>query len=254
MIGIGIGASTLDPLTNDNPTAGAFSIGAGIWWALSGIIAAYVGGYVASRLSGAPKDATGGWHGLTAWAATTLLVIYLLGTAVGGLIGGAVSAVSSAAGGVGKAAGTAMQTAAPALANSDPFSAVERTVRGAGSDPAALRDDAVSSVRDLLTGDAAKANDAREKAAQALARSQNISAEDARTRVAGYEKQYRDTVESAKRQAAQVADATAKSVSRGALLASLALILGAVASWFGGVAGAVDPLVKARTGRDGALN
>ena len=35
-------------------------------------------------------------------------------------------------------------------------------------------------------------------------------------------------------------------MSRGALLGSLALILGAVASWFGGKAGTVDPTVTAQ--------
>jgi hypothetical protein len=253
MIGIGIGASTLDPLTNDNPAASTFSVGAGIWWALSGIIAAFVGGFVASRLSGRPKASTGGWHGLTSWAATTLLVFYLLSTALGSLVGGAFSTVSSALSGLGRTAGTAVQTAAPALANSaDPFASIERTVRGStGNDPAALRDDAVAAARDLLTGDPAKANDARERAAQALARSQNISADEARTRVTGYEKQYRDTVETAKRQASQAAETAAKAVSRGALLGSLALLLGALASWFGGRLGAVDPTVTAnlRNGR-----
>ena len=78
MIGIGIGASTLNPMTGDNPSASGFSIGAGLWWALSGIIAAFVGGYIASRLSGRPKASTGGWHGLTSWALTTLVVFYLL--------------------------------------------------------------------------------------------------------------------------------------------------------------------------------
>lgn len=247
MVGIGIGASTLDPMTGDNPGAGSFSIGAGIWWALSGIVAAFVGGFVASRLSGRPKESTGGWHGLTSWAATTLLVFYLLSTAVGSLVGGAFSTVSGAIGGLGRTAGSAVQAAAPALANaSDPFSAIERTVRGStGSDPAALRDDAVSAVRDLLTGDAARANDARERAAQALARSQNVPVEEARTRIAAYEKQYRETVDAAKRQAVQAADAAAKAVSRGALLGSLALLLGALAAWFGGRMGSVDPTVTA---------
>ena len=39
MLGLGIGIATLDPGTGDNPTASTFSIGAGIWWTLSGIIA-----------------------------------------------------------------------------------------------------------------------------------------------------------------------------------------------------------------------
>ena len=57
MIGIGVGASTLDPGAgpNENPSAQGFSIGAGIWWTVSGIVAALAGGYVAGRLSGKPK-------------------------------------------------------------------------------------------------------------------------------------------------------------------------------------------------------
>jgi hypothetical protein len=248
MIGIGIGASTLDPMTGDNPAVSSFSIGAGIWWALSGIIAAFIGGYVASRLSGQPKESTGGWHGLTTWAMTTLVIFYLLSTAVGGLVGGAFNTVSGALGGLGRTATSVAQTAAPALANAaDPFASIEQSVRGAtGNDPAAMQNAAIASVRALITGNPEQANDARERAAQALARAQNIPAEEARTRVAGYEQQYRQAADQAKRQATEAADTAAKAVSRWALLASLALLLGALASWFGGRAGSVDPTITAR--------
>jgi hypothetical protein len=46
MLGIGIGAATLDPGTSDNPSAESFSIVAAIWWALSGIVASFAGGYI----------------------------------------------------------------------------------------------------------------------------------------------------------------------------------------------------------------
>ena len=82
MLGLGIGVATLDPGTGDNPSAATFSIGAGVWWTVSGIIAALVGGYAAGRLSGRPKEATAGWHGLTAWALTTLVIFYLLSLAL----------------------------------------------------------------------------------------------------------------------------------------------------------------------------
>jgi hypothetical protein len=39
LFGIGVGAATLDPGSGDNPAASTFSIGAAIWWILSGIIA-----------------------------------------------------------------------------------------------------------------------------------------------------------------------------------------------------------------------
>jgi hypothetical protein len=93
----------------------------------------------------------------------------------------------------------------------------------------------------MVTGDQAQASEAREAAAQALARAQNISVEEARTRVGQYEQQYRQALDQAKQKATQAADMAAKVVSRAALLGFLALMLGAVASWFGGRMGAVDP-------------
>lgn len=242
MLGIGIGIATLDPATGDTPQASAFSIAAGIWWTLSGIIASFAGGYLAGRLSGRPKESTAGFHGLVAWAATTLVIFYLLTSTLGSLLGGVYNTVSSAVGGLGR---TAVQTAAPALAqNPDPFSAIEQQVRSAsgGTDPEQLRNTAVTSLRAMLTGDQAQAQQARERATEALARAQNIPPEEARNRIAQYEQQYRQTVDQAK----QVADTAATGVSTAALLGALGLILGALAGWFGGRSGAVDPTITSR--------
>lgn len=262
MIGIGIGASTLDPGAGagENPTATGFSIGAAIWWTLSGVLAALAGGYAAGRLAGTPKEPTAAWHGLTAWAVTTLVVFYLLTSTLGSVIGGAYRTVTNAAGSVGSAAGsvveTAAQVAAPSLASSatDPFASIEQSLRGAtgGNDPAALRDAAIASVRAALTGNQQQAQDARERAAQAIARAQSVPIEQARTRVQQYEQQYRQTVDAAKQQATEAAEAAAKAVSRGALFGSLALLLGAAAGWWGGRLGAVEPTMTARLGLTGA--
>jgi len=248
MLGIGLGAASFDPASSNNPSATTFSIGAGIWWAVSGILAALVGGYTAGRLAGQPKESSGAWHGLTSWALTTLLVFYLLTSTMGSIVGGAFRALGSVASGsaqvLGSTAQTAVQAAAPQLTNSaDPFGSIERAVRDktGGNDPAALRDAAVSSVRALLTGDVNQQQDAREKAAQAIAKAQNIPVEEARTQVSQYEQQYRQTVDQAKQKATEAADAAAKTVSRGALFGAIALILGAIAAWFGGRMGAVDP-------------
>ena len=77
--------------------------------------------------------------------------------------------------------------------------------------------------------------------AQAIARAQNISVEEAQRQVAGYEQQYRQAVDQAQRQATAAADAAARVVSRGALFGFFALALGALAAWFGGRVGAVYP-------------
>lgn len=240
MLGLGIGVATIDPGTGDTPTASSLSIGAGLWWTVSGILASLTGGYAAGRLSGEPVESTAAWHGLAAWATTTLVVFYLLSTTVGSVLGGVYNTVTSAVGEVGR---SAVNTAVPALSQAtDPMASIERSIREAsGSDPAALRDAAANAMRALLTGDAAQQEQARQQAADALARAQNISVEDARARVAQYEQQYRETLERAKQQATEVADAAAKTVSRGALFGFVALLLGAIAGWFGGRAGAVYP-------------
>jgi Skp family chaperone for outer membrane proteins len=248
MLALGVGMASLNPTGGDNPSVSTFSLAAALWYIASGIFASFAGGYIAGRLSGKPVESTAGLHGLTAWALTTLVIVYLLTTTVGGIAGGVLNTISSAVGGIGRTATTAAQTAVPALANaSDPFGAIERQVREAsgGNDPAALRDTAVSAMRAALTGDAAQQTEARERAAQALSRAQNISIEQARTQIGQYEQQYRRTAEEAKAKALQAADTAAKAVSRGSLVAALALLLGALAGWFGGRAGTVDPTVTA---------
>lgn len=247
MIGLGIGVATLDPGagTDHNPSASSFSIGAAMWWTLAGIVASLAGGFTAGRLSGEPKETTAAWHGLTSWAVTALVIFWLLTSAVGGLLGGAYRGLTDTAGGTLK---TAAQTAAPALANNpQPFDAVERAIRDAmgGNDAAASRDAAVAAMRAAATGDAQQADAARARAAEALARAQNIPIEEARNQVRQYEQQYRQAVAAAKREATEAAATAAKAVSRGALIGAVSLLLGAVAAWFGGRMGAVDPTITA---------
>ena len=75
---------------------------------------------------------------------------------------------------------------------SDPMAAIENKVRSAagGQDPAALRDAAATAVRAALSGDAAKQAEANDKAAEALAKAQNISADEAKAQVAQYQRQW----------------------------------------------------------------
>jgi hypothetical protein len=249
LLGIGIGAATLDPTVGDNPSAMSFSIGAGIWFALSTILAALAGGYAAGRLAGISRESTAGWHGLTAWALTTLVIFYLLGSTVGGLLGGAYRGMTNALGNVSSAIGSTAETVTQIAVTriADPFSSIEESIRGAvsGNDPAALRDAAIVAVRAVVTGDPQQAAEARERAAQVIARAQNISTEDARTQVQQYAQQYRQAADHAKQQVTQAADAAAKTVSRAALFGAISLLLGGLAGWLGGRMGAVEPTLTA---------
>ncbi|MET4044904.1 hypothetical protein ABIC03_006633 [Bradyrhizobium sp. RT6a] len=254
MVGLGVGLSTMDIAQGDAPSAGSMSVGAGIWFVVSGIVAAALGGYIAGRLSGKASQSTTAYHGLISWAVSTLTVVYLLSSAASGMIGGAVSTTSSALGGAGKALGgtvqTAVQSAAPSLNNvADPMAAIESKVRSGsgGQDPAALRDAAMTAVRAALNGDPAQQAAANDKAADALAKAQNISQDEAKGQIAQYQQQYKETVAKTKEQAKQAADTAAKRVSQGALFGALALLLGALAAFFGGRASAVTPTVSVRT-------
>jgi len=58
------------------------------WQGLSMLISAFVGGYVASRMSGLKRKTDGAMHGCVAWGATTLLFVVLSMSAAGSVLGG----------------------------------------------------------------------------------------------------------------------------------------------------------------------
>lgn len=243
LLGAGIGAAVIDPASNDNPTATALSLSTAGWFIASGVVAAFFGGFVASRLSGRGNRSIGALHGLTTWAVTTLLIVYLLTTSAGVLVGGAFSGLGGILSGAGSTVGTAAMAAAPSLSTAtDPIGTIEQNIRQAsgGNDPVALRDAAIAAVRAALTGDQARADEARKRASDALARAQNISVDQARQQVAQYEEQYKQAASEAKRQATEAAQTAAKALSVGAITATIALLLGAIAAWLGGSAGATS--------------
>ncbi|NKN16300.1 PhnA-like protein [Rhizobium laguerreae] len=240
LLGAGIGAAAIDPASDDNPSATTLSLSTATWFVVSGVIASFIGGYVSSRLSGRPVRSTGALHGVTSWAVTTLVVVYLLTSSIGVLVGGVFTGLGGILSSAGSTVATAATTAAPALATAtDPMAGIEQNIRdlSGGNDPAALRDAAVASMRAALTGDQAKAEEARNRAADALAKAQNIPVEQAKQQVTQYEQQYKEAVAQAKQQATDAAQAAATAFSAGAILAFIALAVGAIAAWIGGAVG-----------------
>jgi hypothetical protein len=128
VLGIAIGLSTFDASEAD-----AFGLGAGIWGAVSGLIAYLLGGVVAGRTGGVALRADDGsirnnglLHGGLVWMVTLVLVVNVLGTGLGSIInvaGGVVSTAATAASNV--AAGAAQNpevvaTAAGAEGTAEP--------------------------------------------------------------------------------------------------------------------------------------
>jgi len=244
MLGTGIGLATVGGA--DAPSVEGFSIVSGLWFIVSGLIAAFVGGYVAARMSGRTVATTGAMHGLTTWAFTTLLVLYLLTTSVGGIIGGALGGVASAVGTMGD---TLTQSATPLVQQVDPAEFIERQVRGTGESPEALQAEAVNALRQLIIAGEAPDAEVRQRAVDALARAANVPPEQAEQRLDEIVAQYRQTMERAQDAAAETADTAASVVSTGALIAFAALVLGAIAGWFGGRSGVVHPVIADRLAR-----
>lgn len=249
MLGAGIGLATIEPTQQgDNPSATGMGIGAAIWWALSGIIAAFLGGWVASRLAGQPSREAGMLHGLAAWAVATLVVLYLVSSAAGSLIGGAFNVAGRTLSGVGSAAGGAVSAAAEQI---NPLEMIQDEIRSAANpnDPEAAGRQLAAEMGRVLTGEGDAVNQARQAAVDILVR-QGMAQEEAQQRVQGWEQRYRETREQVEQQARTAADAAADGASAAAFYGFIALLLGAIAGALGGRTG-TPPLeaVVAETGR-----
>ena len=113
ILGTGIGLTLVDPVEGTTPGATGFGIGAGLYWIITTILALGAGGYAAARVAGVHDRFDGLVHGLVVWGVTLILTLYLLTSAVGGIIGGAFRTVGSVA----TAAGSGIGAAAPKVAD-----------------------------------------------------------------------------------------------------------------------------------------
>ncbi len=106
-LGLAIGISAADIGPGPGSDAKAFGIGAGIWAGLSLLIALFLSGMIASRVSMVVDRTVATTHGALVWVLTMLGILYLAGTGISlgmsGVLGvarGAGSAVGGAAGGL----------------------------------------------------------------------------------------------------------------------------------------------------------
>lgn len=133
LLGIGIGLGTLDFAEEKNPAAG-LGIGSAIWYGVTVLISLFAGGWVAGRLSSAPRSFDGIIHGLLTWSLTTILTFYFISTTVGRIIGGVSRFVGGTLATVGTAAGAGLAQAAPGIGD-----AIQREAREQGIDLNSLR-------------------------------------------------------------------------------------------------------------------
>lgn len=181
LLGVGLGVTALDYGT----AVSSLSAGAISWWIVSGIIAAFVGGFTAGRLAGGTRESTCAWHGLTSWAASIVLITLLVIAGGSALIGGAMN------------------------------------VTGIGG-TITIRNGANTNAVSINTPAVATSNGTTATAAPNAA-NPNMTVD-------------------------------ASTISHGALICTLALVLGGIAAWFGGWLGMVEPTVTPDTWERGRLH
>lgn len=282
LLGIGIGFSSINPLTESRPFSG-LGTGAIIWYVVSTLIALFAGGYVAGRLSGFPKKSTAGLHGLVSWALFTIISLYLLNSAVGSIFNVVGSTLSTAANATGSVVSAAVpdnlgqqirqelnqanisisdirreaneileQTGKPAL---DPdnlerdaqqaANTAERTAGDAAQSPyAASRE--INNALDRIAQRGEKVVNAADKDAliNVLVARTDMTEAEARRTVDGWAQQYEQAMqtvnqklEQAGQTAKEVGSDVADTLATVAILGFFALLIGALAGFFGGAAG-----------------
>lgn len=108
LLGVATGLTAVDPQAAE-PVAGV-PMGMGIWTGLITLISAFIGGYIAARMSGLSRTSDGMLHGFINWAATMVLFAFLATSAVSMILGGTFALLGQGLQGAGSAAGQAMES------------------------------------------------------------------------------------------------------------------------------------------------
>ncbi|WP_236552497.1 hypothetical protein [Belnapia sp. F-4-1] len=258
ILGVAVGASSVDATNAQSPSGSTVGIAAGAWLLISNLIGLAVGGYVAARLSGSADGTDSTLHGLSVWAIGYLLSAVLLGNIIAGTASTATQGLSSIVGGVSQAAGQAASAAsgpASRLASQiDPQQLVDRAQNAlsgtGGGDPAAMNSDQrKAEIGQILTRRVTDGNlpqGDRDRLGRLVAAEYNIPADEANRRIQQVEQQATETAQTAERQAREAADAAATAGAVAAYWAFAAMLLGAVAAVLGARMGTRNAAMAAR--------
>lgn len=276
LLGLGIGLSTFEPATGTDSARG-LGIAQGLWFVVSSLLSLFAGGWVAGHLAGLPRRVDGTLHGVVTWGLTTLLTVYLVGSGVGRVVGGAASLVGSGLGAAGEGIAAAAPGATQALGReldergitlNTVRSEAEALLRDTGNpnlSPEALEAQARAARSDAQAGaeqvaQAPASTDLRAAFDNVFARAEGVASEadrealvnvltartdmtdaEARQTIAQWEQTLgaaRAQVDTLRTQAGVAAEDATNAIGRGALAGFFALLLGGLAAAFGGGLGA----------------
>lgn len=153
ILGIAIAGSAYDP--GDNPRN--FGIGAGVWGAVSALLAFFIGGWLAARSAAVRGHNAGVLNGAMVWVVTIPLMLYMLMGGVGALFRTTGQAVSTGV--------QAASNAAGQVANSNNSQQLEDRAQTAGAKIQATTQNVANQITSAVSNP-----DNQEKAANATAK------------------------------------------------------------------------------------
>lgn len=233
LLGAGIGLGTLDAAAGSTPDASSLGIGAGIWWIVSSCIALFIAGYIAARLAGIEIRFDGMLHGFITWGLATLVMVWLLTSAIGGIIGGGFSALGSVASAAGSGASQVAKPIAQAAGLSPDMiqQQAQAYLQPTNPDPATMspQDAQKEIAKNLATyvGGGAEAPAAKERIINIMAAQMKIGHDDAAKRFDDAQTRLEQTAKGA-------ADASAAAGSKTSFAGFGVLLLGMIAAGVGG--------------------
>ncbi len=181
-VGMAVGLSSIDPA---NPSSAKHAgIGTGIWALIVPVIALFLGGVVASRTSGPNTRASGMIHGAVLWGLTTILGVWAMVWALGGLGNFAGHLTSGAAGMLGQAGVAAAKSSgqvagAMGLNFDDAIAPLNRRLRAEGK-PTVTAEQVQAAAGDTVATAMREGKLDRETVARSLADKTKLSRADAR--------------------------------------------------------------------------
>lgn len=239
LLGSGLGLTMVSPWSNEGASLTTFAVSTAIWLVVVQWLSSGVGGYLTGRLRtkwvGVHTDETffrDTVHGFMAWALATLLMVFVLGSALTSAIGTGVQATSTIASGAALGASAGATASADEASSSGatsyfvdslfrPADATRLAAPGAEGDAAA----AAQASRILFASAASGQITPEDKTylGQLVAARTGLSEVDATARVDAVLAQ----IEQAKVAAQEAADTARQAAATFALMAALSLIIGA---------------------------
>lgn len=264
MLGLSIGAAAIDP-GDPNAVAPTFGTATVLWMAASILISLFVGGAVAGYMSGRVGRNEGLWHGLTVWAVTTILALWMLTSAAGSVLNGVTNALGQGLGLLGSTAAEIVPEVADTAVLQDSLLTSIRDEAGAMNGPttstAATTDTTdgtansgaavqqprsmnaslVLAVGDMLAAEegSSEADTARQNVTTMMT-DMGYSQEEATATLDRWERDYRAVAAQASERAEQAAEDIANAVATTAGLTFMVIALGGLAAGAGGFLGAPE--------------